>query len=102
MGPVCPGATDFLPATDYFATGVWGLGMASAGIHTALGAAKRTSLPIALVLLCATDVMAREPAPAFVPDSWAGPYIGAYYAVAAGGRSSELADEARITTSERP
>lgn len=32
-------------------------------------------------------------------DSWAGPYIGAYYAVAAGGRSSELADEARITSS---
>ena len=43
--------------------------------------------------------MAREPAPAFVPDSWAGPYIGAYYAVAAGGRSSELADEAHIQQS---
>jgi hypothetical protein len=71
----------------------------SAGIHAALGAAKRTSLPIALVLLCATDAMAREPAPAFVPDSWAGPYIGAYYAVAAGGRSSELADEAHIQQS---
>jgi opacity protein-like surface antigen len=73
--------------------------VALAGIHTALGAAKRTSLPIALVLLCATDVMAHEPAPAFVPDSWAGPYIGAYYAVAAGGRSSELADEAHIQQS---
>ena len=34
-----------------------------------------------------------------VPDSWAGPYIGAYYAVAAGGRSSELADQAHITSS---
>jgi opacity protein-like surface antigen len=37
--------------------------------------------------------------PAARLDGWAGPYIGAYYAVAAGGRSSELADEARIISS---
>ncbi|MDO9562579.1 MAG: outer membrane beta-barrel protein [Bradyrhizobium sp.] len=38
--------------------------------------------------------------PETVPDSWAAPYIGAYYAVAAGGRSSELADEANISSSQ--
>lgn len=69
--------------------------ISGAAVHKLLVAASLL-LPVAAF---AQDIPHRVPLEV-VPDSWAGPYIGAYYVVAAGGRSSELADEANISSSQ--
>src|SRR5437773_136943 len=57
----------------------------------ALRALKSAFLAGACLPICVAVVAAAPPAPAI--DSWAGPYIGAYFTAAAGGHAREATDQ---------